>query len=391
MLFNALPDYVREVLARFKEAHKTVYLVGGCVRDQLSGTSPDDFDFVTDAVPEEVLGIFPRAIPTGLKHGTVTVVVDGVNMEVTTMRRDGRYDGRRPDAVYFSSDITEDLSRRDFTINAMAWSPDDGLIDPYGGREDIARRVVRCVGEPRLRFTEDALRMFRAIRFAARLEFDIAPDTDMAIGEMSGTADILSGERVYVEIVKTLSSPRPQMIAHMLDYSLLDSYCVERKPCPRLDKLAYITAQWRFAALYHIFTEDGIWDETALDSLHVSKAERKSTLQIHGAALVSDMTDISIKRLITKYGAPNVHAAAEICDALYGGNRTATISRIRDMGECTGLAMLKVSGSDIKKLGYSGKEIGQILERLLEHVYACPADNEKEKLIAMVQDNPNEY
>lgn len=182
------------------------YLVGGCVRDMIIGITPNDWDICTSALPKEVMEIFPTSRPTGLKHGTVTVVIGSHSVEVTTFRADGAYsDHRRPDSISFVTDLTADLSRRDFTMNAVALSPDGLTVDPFGGIEDIRLGIVRCVGEPELRFEEDALRMFRALRFAARLGFTIDIDTYSAIAAKAPLAASLAAERVRDELEKRCS------------------------------------------------------------------------------------------------------------------------------------------------------------------------------------------
>ena len=192
------------------------YAVGGCVRDSILGRTPDDWDITTSADPWQVKALFPRTVDTGLKHGTVTVLTGGNGYEVTTYRIDGEYeDGRHPKQVEFTSSLTEDLMRRDFTINAMAYSPREGLIDRFGGMQDLQRHVIRCVGDPRKRFGEDALRILRAVRFAAQLGFAIAPETEEAIRELAPTLKKISAERIQTELVKLLVSDRPEMMAVM--------------------------------------------------------------------------------------------------------------------------------------------------------------------------------
>ena len=192
------------------------YAVGGCVRDSILGRTPDDWDITTSADPWQVKALFPRTVDTGLKHGTVTVLTGGNGYEVTTYRIDGEYeDGRHPKQVEFTSSLTEDLMRRDFTINAMAYSPREGLIDRFGGMQDLQRHVIRCVGDPRKRFGEDALRILRAVRFGAQLGFAIAPETEEAIRELAPTLKKISAERIQTELVKLLVSDRPEMMAVM--------------------------------------------------------------------------------------------------------------------------------------------------------------------------------
>lgn len=207
-----VPPGVGMIIEKLNVCGYEAYAVGGCVRDSILGRVPDDWDITTSAKPEKVKGLFGRTVDTGLAHGTVTVLVGATGYEVTTYRIDGEYeDARHPSSVEFTGSLEEDLMRRDFTINAMAYSEKDGLIDLFGGVEDLQRRVIRCVGDPRQRFGEDALRILRAVRFAAQLGFSVEVETGEAIRELAGTLAVISAERIQAEIVKMLVSERPQM------------------------------------------------------------------------------------------------------------------------------------------------------------------------------------
>ena len=196
--------------------------VGGCVRDLLLGRAPGDWDIATSARPEAVTALFERTVPTGLKHGTVTVLLGGMALEVTTFRGESGYsDGRHPDRVTFGVGLREDLARRDFTINAMALAPDGSVLDPFGGRADLARRLIRCVGEPERRFTEDALRMLRAVRFAAQLGFSLEARTAAALASCAPLLERVSGERIRAELEKTLLSPHPSLAALPVELGML--------------------------------------------------------------------------------------------------------------------------------------------------------------------------
>ncbi len=206
-----------------KEAGYEAYPVGGCVRDLLMDREPGDVDICTSALPREVMELFPSAVPTGLKHGTVTVPGERYGVEITTFRRDGSYaDSRHPDAVSFGVGLLEDLSRRDFTINAMALPEYGEVIDPFGGKKDLERKLIRCVGDPDRRFSEDALRMLRGVRFAAQLGFALEEETGRAMGRNAALAARVSRERVRVEMEKTLLSQRPEGIGKMVELGLLD-------------------------------------------------------------------------------------------------------------------------------------------------------------------------
>ena len=202
-----IPAHAAELLTRLKQAGFSAYVVGGCVRDSLLGLEPHDWDICTSAFPDQMQAVFHdlHTVETGLKHGTLTVIVDHVPYEVTTFRVDGDYsDHRHPDSVCFVDNLTQDLARRDFTVNAMAWSPDTGLADPFGGRTDLASGVIRCVGEPEKRFEEDALRVLRALRFASVYDFAIDPETDRALRLMAPDLTHVAGERVRDELLKLL-------------------------------------------------------------------------------------------------------------------------------------------------------------------------------------------
>ena len=205
-----LPDACRTILSRLTDAGHRAYAVGGCVRDNLLGRAPHDWDIATDARPAETQAVFRDfpVIETGIRHGTVTVLLDGEPYEITTFRVDGRYsDGRRPDSVSFAATIEEDLSRRDFTVNAMAYSETDGLVDPFGGRQDLRDGLLRCVGDPETRFSEDALRLFRAVRFAAELGFSLEPETRRALDRLHGSISRVAKERIFAELKKLLTAP----------------------------------------------------------------------------------------------------------------------------------------------------------------------------------------
>ena len=206
------PAQVRAILSRLEQAGFAACAVGGCVRDSLLGLTPHDWDLCTSALPRQVLDRFGKeqCIPTGLQHGTVTVKYGGKLYETTTFRTEGSYsDGRHPDSVAFVPDVKEDLARRDFTINAMAYSAEEGLIDPFGGQKDLARGLVRAVGVPHQRFTEDALRILRLYRFAARFGFEIDPATGQAARELCAHLDCVSTERITEELTRLLAAPKP--------------------------------------------------------------------------------------------------------------------------------------------------------------------------------------
>lgn len=213
MIYIEIPKKAESILKILHENGYEAYVVGGCVRDSILGRNPGDWDITTSASPMQVKSLFERTIDTGIQHGTVTVMDGKDGFEVTTYRIDGAYeDCRHPKEVIFTSNLTEDLKRRDFTINAMAYSHETGLVDEFGGLEDLQNKVIRCVGTAKERFSEDALRMMRAVRFAAQLGFELTQDVKDAIHEMAEALDMVSAERIQVELVKLLVSPHPHWI-----------------------------------------------------------------------------------------------------------------------------------------------------------------------------------
>ena len=230
------PEYVAKVIDRLESRGFEAYIVGGSVRDTVIGRKPYDFDVTTSALPTETLEAFAdfRTIPTGLKHGTVTVISEGKPIEVTTFRIDGEYtDSRHPDFVRFTDSITADLSRRDFTVNAMAYNEKRGLIDPFGGKQDIENRIIRAVGEPHKRFCEDALRIMRAFRFSAQLGFDIEKNTLLAARELSRGLENIARERISAEFLKLICAPEPTPVLElMVEHGALRYVFGEYTPSP---------------------------------------------------------------------------------------------------------------------------------------------------------------
>ena len=208
-----IPKKVKNIIDTLQEAGYEAYAVGGCIRDSLLGRVPNDWDITTSAEPRQVKALFMRTVDTGIQHGTVTVLMGKEGFEVTTYRIDGEYkDSRHPSEVHFTTQLAEDLRRRDFTINAMAYNEKDGLVDLFGGREDLKSGIIRCVGDPEERFTEDALRMLRAIRFSAQLGYTIEPGTKEAICRLAPTLERISAERIQAEMIKLLLSPHPDYL-----------------------------------------------------------------------------------------------------------------------------------------------------------------------------------
>ena len=347
------------------------YYVGGCVRDRLLGRPVHDWDVTTAALPEEVMALFEHCVPTGIRHGTVTVFLDGAQAEVTTFRTEGVYlDGRHPSEVRFVRTLAEDLSRRDFTINAMAMDADGNVTDLFGGRDDLARRCIRCVGDPEKRFREDALRMLRAYRFSAQLGFALDAATAGAVERCAPLAAALSMERIRDEMEKTLLSPRPPVLRTMADAGLLKAAGIDA--LPELDWLAELPAEpsVRWAGLKVLYP--------ALEPSQLRLPSRLCSLIGRAASAYCPQLDrITLKRAVAENGTE----AAEIAAALAG--EEALLSEILASGECVTLGQLAVSGSDLSWL--RGREVGQMLHALLAHVLRHPEENTREALLKLAQ------
>ncbi|HHU22214.1 MAG TPA: CCA tRNA nucleotidyltransferase [Clostridiales bacterium] len=388
MAVIALPKYVTKVMKGLESAGFGAYLVGGCVRDMIMGKRPHDWDVCTDALPHEVMALFPKARPTGLKHGTVTVSLGEGHVEVTTFRTDGEYaDHRRPDTVSFISDINEDLRRRDFTVNAIALSLSGEVIDPFDGRKDIADRIIRCVGNPRERFQEDALRMFRALRFSACLGFAVHEATYSAIFEMSHLAAFLAAERIREELEKTLLSPNPHILGQVIEAGLMDSYLAgsggavpELKGFGRLPK----NNEQRWAAFCAILERGGLISssEAFLRQLRLSGSEIRNCGEGASLALNNPPADsLGWKRLLADKGVEIAMCTAAAADVLYSSGSLNVLREVLNSGECFSLKQLAVTGDDLLALGFSGIELGETLRLLLDYVIRFPEENERERLL----------
>lgn len=375
-------EAARAVVRTLRAAGHEAWLVGGAVRDRLMGRPVGDWDVATDLHPEQVLELFDHAIPTGLQHGTVTVVVDREPIEVTTYRIETTYsDGRRPDGVDFTSDLREDLARRDFTVNAIAWDPDAGVIcDPFDGRGDLARGLLRAVGDPRERFGEDGLRAMRAVRFACTLGLTIDPATRAAIPQTLDTFRQVAAERIRVELVKMLVGPAPDRgLADLESLGLLavfwpslvgriDAAAVGRAPARLAPRLAVLLAGDRRDAGAHI------------DALRFSNAERKATLGILNhwdIEPAANRSDAAVWALAAEIGAPLLD---DWLDAVGAAGRDVAVLRERldALGVREGPLTpgeLPVSGQDVMRtLGIPpSRRIGAVLRLLLERAWAEPA------------------
>lgn len=373
---KAPPKYVLNILCALDSAGHRAVLAGGCVRDSLLGRRPSDWDIASSASPEEVLALFPRCVPTGIKHGTVTVMSGGGSVEVTSFRAEGGYsDHRRPDSVSFGCPLEADLARRDLTVNAMAMDAAGEITDPFGGRDDLRRRLLRCVGEPKRRFDEDALRMLRTVRFSAQLGFEIEPRTLEAIRALAHLASGLSAERVRDELLKTLRSPAPGLVWQLVDLGLLGACLAPgdaSAPREALDVLPI------YARLAH-FCRD-----LELGGYIMSTDRFLAALRFDGETLRRTASAVEVlksgsrdwKRLLRGHGEAAVLAA-------HPKNRA--LRAVLRSGECWELSSLAIGGRELAALGYSGPELGRELRRLLDHVIDCPTDNRADILCKLAE------
>ena len=389
-----------ELLDTLHRAGYAAYVVGGCVRDSLLGLTPHDWDLCTSALPQQVMELFgaQRCIPTGLQHGTVTVKQSGALYEITTFRTEGTYtDGRHPDEVHFVPDVREDLARRDLTINAMAYNEKEGLVDPFGGQADLQSGIVRAVGVPRQRFTEDALRILRLYRFAARFGFAIDPPTAQAAQELCAHLDCVSVERIEEELAKLLSAPAP---AAYLDEKILGVVLPELSPealaaakpvvdaCPAGAENLPI----RLAALLYSLGEDGI--RRTLKRLRCSNAciEETAVLVREAVPGVPVSLNIYARRLLGKYNLCTVQRIAALGTALQPEHAAdfAALSELAEQldadGVCCRVSQLAVNGRDLMAAGVpAGPGIRKVLEALLDGVIREEYPNERQALLAAVQ------
>ena len=386
------PKYVKHILVTLQSRGHAAYLVGGSVRDMILGVQPQDWDVCTSALPEQTLEIFPGSRPTGLKHGTVTVCVNSRSVEVTTFRSDGSYaDHRHPDAVSFVGDLTTDLSRRDFTMNAIALPPDGLVADPFGGVDDIRNKMIRCVGYPELRFEEDALRMFRALRFSARLGFEIETETLAAIKKKAPLAASLAPERVRDEVEKILLTPSPETVYTLIELGLLDVFLIKRMPEPwRLHRLRTLPrkAMPRWAALCCALEKFGCIS-SAEELLSALRLDSRTIRCCSDAALLvkkpKPADSVTWKRFLCQYGVDSVSCAAQCWDAFTGGSSMRELRMLLKSGECFSMKHLAVSGDDLLELGLRGRELGDMLRFLLDYVMEYPANNRRELLLTLVR------
>ena len=395
-----LPETVRDILNKLETAGFQAYAVGGCVRDSILGKEPDDWDLTTDARPEEVKALFPRTVDTGLQHGTVTVLLGGEGYEVTTYRIDGSYsDGRHPDSIRFTPSLAEDLKRRDFTINAMAVSERGELVDLFGGQEDLARGCIRCVGDPYARFREDALRMLRAVRFAAQLNFEIEAETFKALTELSPNLARVSKERILAELTKLLLSNHPEKL-ELLYVAGLAPEMAAHFPGVHLDSRAARLPRCkalRFAAAGERITPEALGK--LLTELKSDRATRdRAVLLLTAVHKPLPESETEVRRCLSDIGHDAFTELLLLKEAGYGSEestggveqRTERIAKLRalrqeiaERGDCLEIRGLALGGAELLALGIpKGPALGACLRALLHAVLEEPARNDKTYLSA---------
>ena len=431
-----IPTGAAQILHRLEEKGFEAYVVGGCVRDSLLGREPHDWDITTSATPQQVKRIFPRTVDTGLKHGTVTVLLDREPYEVTTYRIDGDYlDGRHPSGVTFTRNLREDLQRRDFTINAMAYSDSRGLQDCFGGLADLEKGLIRAVGDPEKRFGEDALRIMRAVRFAAQLGYAVEEETLRAMKALAPTLSRISAERIAAELERLLVSPHPEMIRMAWESGITAVVLPEFDRCMETEQNnphhCYSVGEHtihslmqarqdrvlRLTMLLHDFGKPACktTDDKGIDHFY-GHPEKSAALanQILRRLKYDNDTRRAVVRLVrfhdrkVRLTKPGVRKAVmeigvdlfplfiEVKEAdLYAQSMYQRQEKVEEMaevrrlyeqileaGDCLSLRDLAVSGNDLIAAGMQpGKEIGLVLQEMLRDVVDVPAHNDRDYLL----------
>ncbi len=392
-----IPEYVERIIKRLEAYGFEAFVVGGCVRDSILGIMPHDWDVCTSALPEqtaEVLGGEFHIIPTGIKHGTVTAVAHGEAAEITTFRTDGLYtDCRRPESVSFVGDVKDDLCRRDFTINAMAYNLKRGLVDLFGGREDLKCGIIRCVGDAEKRFSEDALRILRALRFAAVFGFDVECETDRAIRKKRGLLSLISAERIFSELKKLLTAERPSkiLINYREVFEVIIPECFSVTSFSEVNmKAADLVANKPYLRIAAVLgaAED---TDVIMRRLKSDNEMRKTVADVCKAVKQPTVTDrIAARQMIRQYGAETAAAAAELRPALAeaaGGDAQAEKKAEEELcgvigrGDCCTIGSLAVGGRDLLGLGIEGQRIGFVLNCLLDGVILEKIPNDRDALL----------
>ncbi len=362
-----LPKHIEAVCKKIEDTGYAAYAVGGCVRDFLRGIEPHDYDIASAAPPEEIMRIFPRTVETGISHGTVTVILPEGPVEITTFRADGQYtDKRRPDAVSFSKDIKTDLARRDFTVNAMAYSPFRGFCDPYHGLQDLQNQILRTVGDPMTRFSEDALRILRLFRFCAQLSFFVEPETENAAKALVSTLSFISKERIYAELEKLLVYGKKDTLLYAFSVlaSALPAISVTPETMDAVANCKFMAGKWA-----HLF------ENRAEASLRMLRAKKSLCLAAGELSKIDRQENVALSIVRLRHA-----RTEELFDFLQDKNKEQAWKNACSIGAPKSMEDLALSGEDMKKLGYCGKEIRKALEMLFLHATENPADNNRNTL-----------
>ena len=387
------PSDVLFIIDRMNNSGYSAHVVGGSVRDSLIGRELGDFDITTSALPEQTKAVFEglRIVDTGIKHGTVTLVLEGVPYEITTYRVDGDYkDNRHPECVTFTASLEEDLARRDFTVNAMAYDPTRGLVDPFGGQDDAKKKVIRAVGDPYRRFDEDALRILRALRFASVLGFEMDVTTAEAARELSANLASISKERIYTEFKKLIMGN--SAIDVLNDYAdiiavALDGFKIGHLP----DKERFSCADYltRLAAIFNInATDPESCADRVLTALKTDKFTRTHTISVLKA--YKDASFVTVKEallLLARYGKEATEGALSLglLDGRFSQKERENLDLALDSGTPYTVSGLAVRGGDLSAIGIKGEGIGETLTKLLYAVINGEVKNDKEALLEFAQ------
>ena len=431
-----LPEKVNTIIHRLQAHGFEAYAVGGCVRDSVLGRRPEDWDITTSAKPEQVKQLFDHTIDTGIQHGTVTIMLEKDGFEVTTYRIDGEYeDARHPKDVVFTSNLLEDLKRRDFTINAMAYNEEEGFVDAFGGLDDLENRIIRCVGIPEERFGEDALRMMRAVRFAAQLGFKIEAKTRQAITKLSPTLEKISAERIQMELIKLAVSPHPEQMRTLYETGVCDvifpefsvmmeteqnnphhmytvgEHTIQSMKHVCADKILRLTMLFHDVAkppcrtqdvrgIHHFHGHPEIGAQMTRTIMRRLKFDNDTIQHVTALVLAHDDRPVlngrNVRRAIQRYGEEQYPAlfAVKRADILgqskfmqhekleYVDEYEWMYHQVMDAKQCISLKQLAVTGSDLIQAGMKpGKQIGEVLKKMLSEVLDDPAQNKKEILL----------
>lgn len=402
-----LPPKVKYIIDKIYKNNYEAYIVGGCVRDAILGFEPNDYDITTSATPKAIKDIFRdfKCIETGIEHGTVSVVIDDDIYEITTYRIEGEYkDHRRPENVDFTSKLEEDLKRRDFTINAMAYNEKEGLIDLFGGNIDIENKIIKTVGNPYNRFNEDGLRMIRAIRFSSKLDFKIEDNTLLAIYDNAKIIKNISLERITDEFNKIILSNKPENVIYLFKTKLLNYLNISSeenenkikelyKKISILNKFDKVLVK-RLVVLDYLIKELNINCNSFCKELVYSKKMIKNhnlILSLMKEINIKELNKVKVKKILNRIDKSLFEEYLDISRVIYEDEKNFAqiiyiLKEIEENNECYTVKNLKIDGRDIMALGYENKAVGEVLNYLLEKVIIKPALNEKSLLIEKIQE-----